>query len=80
MSKRLVDRWVLADVGKASKRALEVRDELIGTVVGSNVAKFAAKSVNEGLVAPVRELKTNISATVMDGIKLILGKVGVGGN
>ena len=76
----VVDAWVLRDVGKASKRALEVRDELIGTVANSQLVSMAKHRVAESFVAPFDAVRSQARTTAADAIKYVLNVTGVGGS
>ena len=69
---------MLRDVGKASKRAIEVRDELIGTVAGSEITLLAKKRLTDSFVGPVQDMKNSAQGAAADAIKFVLQLVGVG--
>lgn len=73
-----MDAWVLRDVGKASQRAMEVRDELVGTVANSELAVLARKRVADSVVAPLGQLRSSAQGSLADGIKMILSMTGGG--
>ena len=70
---------MLRDVGKASKRALEVRDELVGTVANSDVAQLARKRVAESVAGPLSQLRSQAQGSLADGIRTVLDLVRGGG-